>query len=124
MPRPKALGKVCHLPEVNLFGPLVSNPHKREIVNLSIEEYEAIRIIDLMQLSQEEAAELMDLSRQTLQRIYYSAKQKLAESIVFGRILKIEGGNFKLCDVDIDCQNCKHCPCSKKNKDLKLKEQV
>jgi predicted DNA-binding protein (UPF0251 family) len=110
MPRPKVKGKVCTLPEIDLFGPLISNPNKREVLYLNIEEYETIRIIDLAGKSQEECATEMGIARTTLQRIYYSAKQKIADAIVGGKVLKIQGGNYKLCQKDIDCMRCKHCP--------------
>ncbi len=114
MPRPKSKGKVCQLPEVDIFGPLVSNPSKRDIVYLNIEEYESFRIIDFAGESQEKCAELMHLSRTTLQRIYYSAKQKIADAIIHGKLLKIDGGNYRLCNRDIACDRCQHCPNFKK----------
>ncbi|MFA6800643.1 MAG: DUF134 domain-containing protein [Acholeplasmataceae bacterium] len=117
MPRPKVKGKVCQLPKINLFGPLISDPNKRDIIYLSIEEYETIRIIDFLQKSQEACAVDMDLSRASLQRIYYSAKQKIAESLVLGKLLKIEGGNYRLCNLDDDCFSCTHCLFNKHFKD-------
>lgn len=110
MPRPKVKGKVCNLPQIDLFGPLVSNPNKREVIYLNIEEYESIRIIDFVGKSQEECASEMAIARTTLQRIYYSAKQKIADALIHGKILKIQGGNFRLCNKDIECFKCKHCP--------------
>ena len=116
MPRPRTKGKVCKLPEVDLFGPLVSNPNKREILILTIEEYESIRIIDLLGKSQESCAEDMGIARTTLQRIYYSAKQKIADAITSGKLLKIHGGNYQLCNKDNTCCGCKHCPKHKQNR--------
>ncbi|MBN2299721.1 MAG: DUF134 domain-containing protein [Acholeplasmataceae bacterium] len=111
MPRPTIRRKVCCLPEVNLFGPLISNPSKREIIYMTVEEYESIRIIDFIGKNQEICADEMHVSRATAQRIYYAAKQKIAEALVNGKILKIEGGNYRLCNVDDEeFGKCPHCP--------------
>lgn len=105
MPRPKKWRKVCCLPESNLFGPITPHANKREIVVMSVEEYEVIRLVDLESLSQEDAAEKMQVARSTAQRIYICAKQKIADALVHGKILKIEGGDYKLCtDFDSDAK--------------------
>jgi len=65
---------------------------------MSIEEYETIRLIDLQGFMQEEAAEQMNIARTTVQRIYNDARKKLSESLVNGKILRIEGGDYRLCD--------------------------
>ena len=61
-------------------------------VNMEIDEYESIRLIDLEGFSQEECAIQMNISRATVQRIYIEARTKLAESLVYGKVLKIRGG--------------------------------
>ncbi len=110
MPRPIKSRKVCFLPENNLFGPLISNPQKRETLYMTVEEYESIRIIDFVGKNQEICAEEMRISRATAQRIYYTAKRKVADALVHGKILKIEGGNYKLCESATDKFKCDHCP--------------
>ncbi len=109
MPRPKVKGKVCQLPENVIFGPFNHTDEQTTILYLSIEEYESIRIIDLLGESQEKCAQAMNLSRTTLQRIYYSAKQKIADAIINGKILKIEGGNYQLCRKSFECYKLLHC---------------
>ena len=64
---------------------------------LLVDEYEAIRLIDLEGLSQEECAQQMEVARSTVSAIYDSARKKIAQSIVGGRRLTIEGGNYRLC---------------------------
>ena len=64
---------------------------------MSIEEYETIRLIDLQGFMQEEAAEQMNIARTTVQRIYNDAREKLAQSLVNGKVLRIEGGDYLLC---------------------------
>lgn len=98
MPRPRKWRKVCCLPENNRFGPLNPLINQETYINMTIDEYETIRLIDLEGFIQEECAEQMKIARTTVQRIYYDARKKLAESLVNGKVLLIEGGDYKLCD--------------------------
>lgn len=98
MARPVKLRKVCCLPEDSKFGPLGSSSDSSDYINMEIDEYEVIRLIDLEGFSQEECAEQMHVSRPTVQRIYMEARKKLAESLVNGKVLFIEGGEYLLCD--------------------------
>ncbi len=97
MPRPRKWRRVCCLPELSLYGPL-NAPPGRDVVVLSVDEYEAIRLIDLEGFTQEECADQMDIARTTVQRIYSDARHKLAQSLVRGNVLRIEGGEYRLCD--------------------------
>lgn len=65
---------------------------------MSIDEYETIRLIDLEEFMQEECADQMKIARTTVQRIYNDARKKLAQSLVNGKVLRIEGGDYKLCE--------------------------
>lgn len=98
MPRPQKMRKVCCLPNNNHFGPLGIPVDKVNIVNMTIDEYETIRLIDLDKLTQEECANQMNISRTTVQSIYDVARKKIAESLVNGKILWIEGGEYQICD--------------------------
>lgn len=109
MPRPRKWRRVCCLPESNLFGPLIPRQNDPEIVMMTVEEYETIRLIDLEGLMQEECAERMNVARTTVQRIYNDARKKIAESLVNGKILKIEGGDYKLCDEEEPMYGCGRC---------------
>ncbi|MBN2300705.1 MAG: DUF134 domain-containing protein [Acholeplasmataceae bacterium] len=97
MSRPKRLRRVCFLPEYTTFGSNESNHKSSEIITMSIEELESIRLMDLDDYDQEKAAEALDVSRGTLQRIYYSAKKKVAEMLICGKELVIQEGDFRLC---------------------------
>jgi len=63
---------------------------------LTLEEIEAIRLRDLEHLEQVECAAKMNISRPTFQRVLGSARQKVADSLLAGKALRIEGGNYEL----------------------------
>ena len=98
MPRPRKWRKVCCLPDSNRFGPLDSPVDLANAVNMTVDEYETIRLIDLEGFTQEECANQMNISRTTVQGIYDYARRKLAMSLVNGAVLRIEGGEYQLCD--------------------------
>ena len=97
MPRPRKCRRVCAMPERRQFAP-VEGEIAEEAVVLTVDEYEAVRLIDREKLTQEQAAERMNVSRGTVQQIYDSARGKLAAALVEGRALRIEGGDYRLCD--------------------------
>ncbi|HWQ89537.1 MAG TPA: DUF134 domain-containing protein [Desulfitobacteriaceae bacterium] len=98
MARPRKWRKVCCLPESDRFGPLNAPINQEHFVTMTIDEYETIRLIDLEGFTQEECASQMNIARTTVQGIYNDARKKLAESLVNGKVLRIEGGDYKLCD--------------------------
>lgn len=97
MARPMKWRKVCGLPKNNRFGPLDSPADTENYVKMTVDEYETIRLIDLEGLNQEECATHMNIARSTVQGIYIEARKKLAEFLVNGKVLLIEGGEYRLC---------------------------
>jgi predicted DNA-binding protein (UPF0251 family) len=85
-------------------------------IKMTVDEYEAIRLIDLEGFTQEECARQMNVARTTVQGIYAQARKKLADSLVNGRVLVIEGGEYQLCDGfgkicgEAGCGRSRHCP--------------
>ena len=96
MPRPRKCRRVCRLPVQTDFAPLHGGKGKRTVI-LTVDEYEAIRLIDKEGLSQEECGTYMNIARTTVQQIYTTARRKLADALVDGLPLKIEGGDYCLC---------------------------
>lgn len=96
MPRPRKCRRVFGIPNHNVFGHLNSPANPCDIIYMKIEEYESIRLIDLEGLTQEECAEKMGVARTTVQRIYQEARQKIAQSIINGVVLRIEGGDYQI----------------------------
>jgi len=80
-----------------------------EEVAHTVDELEAIRLADLQGYYQEAAAEKMNISRQTFGRIIAEAHRKVAEFLVEGRALLIEGGNFTMDNLrTFTCASCRH----------------
>lgn len=76
---------------------------------MSVDEYETIRLIDLEGFTQEECSNQMNIARTTVQGIYNDARKKLAESLVKGKVLRIEGGEYTLCDGLEEACGCGGC---------------
>lgn len=98
MPRPRKCRKVCCLPECSRFGPLDLPADADLFVHMTVDEYETIRLIDLEGFTQEGCSKQMNVARTTVQLIYNDARRKLADALVNGKVLRIEGGEYKLCD--------------------------
>lgn len=82
MPRPKKCRRICALPRCSSFGPLEGAADGR--VEMAVEEYEAIRLIDLLGCTQEECAAQMGVARSTVQQVYDTARRRLAQALVEG----------------------------------------
>jgi len=92
MPRPVKCRRVGFIPDVLYFKPAGIPMRDLEEVNLSLDELESIRLADLEGMYQEDAAGHMCVSRQTFANILASARSKLAECLIEGKALRIEGG--------------------------------
>ena len=90
MPRPIKERSVSDKPFCCRFVP--ENNSNHESVTLTMDEFEVIRKCDYERLSQENCALTMNVSRTTVQRIYSSARSKIAEALVCGKVLEIDGG--------------------------------
>lgn len=96
MPRPMRTRKVCCLPDNPKFGPLGRQPFQREFVELQVDEFETLRLLDYEGLTQEEAAKYMNITRTTVTALYDSARKKVVRALVEGISLEIKGGHFEL----------------------------
>lgn len=90
MPRPFCRRFVGFKPGVSLFKPAGVPAANLEIVVLSLDELEALRLADLNGQYQETAADLMKISRATFARIVESARRKVADALVHGKALQIQ----------------------------------
>ena len=108
MPRPFKCRRVCGNPTADYFKPRGIPISELKEINLTIDEFEAIRLADLEGLYQETAAKKMNISRQTFGNIIDTAHKKIADSIVNAKALKIEGGVVKMVERQFVCYDCKH----------------
>lgn len=106
MARPPKLRRVEFEPEFTYFKPAGIPKRELEEVVLHVEEVEAIRLKDLEDLEQEECAERMHISRPTFQRVLISARKKVAEVLIEGKALRVEGGNYRLAKRHFRCVTC------------------
>ena len=121
MPRRKKCRKVCQMPPVQEFRPVGAAPGG--LVVLSVDEYEAIRLIDGQGFSQEECSSYMQVARTTVQLIYNSARKKLADALVEGLTIRIEGGDYRLCDGSEEYCGCGGCWKHRRYQTLKNEEE-
>lgn len=108
MPRPRKCRKVCHMPKVCNFVPVGQDENQAAVV-LTVDEFEAIRLIDEQGFSQEECSSYMQVARTTAQAIYNTARAKIATALVEGMPLRIEGGDYRLCEGKEDVCHCGGC---------------
>lgn len=108
MPRPKCCRRVSGEPACKIFKPAGIPASSIEEIVLSIDEFEAIRLADFQKLYHEEAAERMNVSRPTFGRILENARRKVAQVLVEGLALRIEGGEIERSDMrSFECLECK-----------------
>ncbi len=119
MPRPLKRRRICALPQNRSFAPTETTGENIKVITMTLDEYEAIRLIDLEGMSQEACAESMGVARTTAQAIYNSARVKLAECMINGHELRIEGGEYILCQGEKLGCGCNHC--NKRRAKLEIK---
>ena len=106
MPRPIKVRRISCNPEANYFKPRGIPVAELEEVVLSEDELEAIRLADLEGFYQEKAANEMNISRQTFGNIIRAAHKKIADVLMYGKALKIEGGVVALKERRFVCHAC------------------
>ena len=106
MPRPKRKRNVNHPPRMEGFKPFGIPISDLEPVILFFEEYEAIRLLDYMGMTQLQAAQEMAVSRPTLTRIYEKARRTIAEAFVDGKAIFIGGGDYHTDEFWYRCDTC------------------
>ncbi|MCD8231528.1 MAG: DUF134 domain-containing protein [Clostridiales bacterium] len=97
MARPTKCRMICRFPQTLEFIP-TKDAEEKDPVIITVDEFETIRLIDKEGFSQEQCCRRMQVARTTVQKIYDSARKKLSVALVDGRPLKIEGGEYRLCN--------------------------
>jgi predicted DNA-binding protein (UPF0251 family) len=97
--------RVGFLPQVTYFKPAGVPLANIQEVRLSIEEAEAIRLKDIEGLEQDACAQKMNVSRSTFARVLLLARKKMADALLNGKAIRIEGGNYELTKLSFRCGN-------------------
>lgn len=115
-PRPVRIRKISNPPIISGLKPYggKSSAGANEVIFLYLEEFEAIRLCDHEQMNHEQASALMAVSRPTLTRIYARARKKIADALVTGKQIIIEGGKIYF---DSEWYACGSCGCYFNNPD-------
>lgn len=121
MPRRKCCRRVEALPGCPIYKPAGVPVSLLREVSLTIDEFESLRLADYEGLYQAQAAERMSVSRATFGRIVEAARRKVAEALVEGCALRIEGGEVEMVKRPAcKCAKCGHpekgpqaCTCAK-----------
>lgn len=96
MVRPRRIRRIFFQPNVTYFKPIgIPLAELKEVV-LSFDELESIRLVDLESIEQLKAGEKMKISQSTLSRLLKQGRKKLANAIIHGQAIKIQGGNFEM----------------------------
>lgn len=106
MARPPIERTVGGLPPVTLFKPAGVPARELEQLSLTVDELEAIRLVDLEGLSHEQAAPVMGVSRQTIGRVLERGRRKVAEALVAGKAILIGGGQYRVEPRRLICSAC------------------
>lgn len=108
MTRPFKCRNIRSNPKAYYFKPRAVPVCELEETVLQLDEFEAMRLADLEGMEQETAAGKMSVSRQTFGNILASARRKVADAIVNGKALNIQGGIVKMQGRHFICYDCKN----------------
>ena len=94
--RPRIPRRVWSEPDVTYFKPAGVRMMGLGLIVITVDEFEAVRLKDYEGMEQKEAAGKMGISQPTFQRLYESARKKIADALVNGKAIRIEGGNYTM----------------------------
>lgn len=112
MARPRKHKLICEIPQDRIFN---GGKKSKDKIEIAVDEYEVIRLIDYKGLTQQECAKQMQVARSTVTSVYENARYKLSSSIINDKALEITGGDFELCKSHNFCcgqcgkSKCRHC---------------
>ncbi len=108
MPRRKRHRYVHQEPPISVYKPAGIPIKELDEILITLDEYEAMRLADFEGMNQREACEIMQISQSTFNRVLAAARKKIAQGIVEGHVLRIEGGRYILSDGSggLQCTEC------------------
>lgn len=109
MPRPVKKRVIHHRPACYTFGPMCKSEDELEKITLYADHIEALRLADLEGMSHDDAAGIMNVSRQTFGRIIEEARAIVTEAIVSSKAIEMAcGENIKFAPKNVACGDCSH----------------
>lgn len=120
MARPVRCRRICFEPRYDSFAPC--GVQSTDQVLLTVDEFEAVRLIDHEKKTHEQCGRQMGISRTTVTEMYERARRKIADCIVNGKTLCISGGNYAFCDGS--AWKCCGKKCNKAENARKRKEET
>jgi uncharacterized protein len=106
MARPRKCRWVEFEPGITFFKTQGIPMRGLEQVIISVDELEALRLSDFLGLNQEDVAQEMNVSRPTVTRMLARAHRAIAEALVYGKAIKISGGDYQVAQRRFICQEC------------------
>ena len=114
MPRPCKCRRICSVPRITSFD-AAGEPHS-EPVTIGLDELEVLRLLDRENLSQQQCAARMQVSRPTVARMYENVRKKLAEALTEGKSIHLAGGDIQVCtEPRPECRGVRNCCHRKKH---------
>nr|A9A6A5.1 RecName: Full=UPF0251 protein MmarC6_0272 [Methanococcus maripaludis C6] len=109
--RPKIPRLISEEPQFKLFKPAGTPGIELESEVLTFEELESLRLVDYLNQPHEEAADAMGISRRVFWNILKSARKKVADALINGKMIDIGGGYYKIreCNYEDECQRGRNC---------------
>lgn len=111
MGRPRKCRWVEMVPEVTFFKPRGIPLRLLEMTVITVDELEAMRLADHLEMTQNQVAQKMQVSRPTVTRMLARARKAVADALVNGKAILIEGGDYRLGQQDFLCDACGQ-PCT------------
>lgn len=96
MVRPRKMRIVSYEPNVGYFKPRGIPLSQLEEIILTVDELEALRLSNMKNLGQAEAAEKMQVHQSTFHRMLAKAREKVTDALVNGKAIRIEGGQYRM----------------------------
>lgn len=106
MSRPRRLRKIGDEPKIRCFKPESVDNESLEPIEITIDEFESIRLRDFLNIKQKKSADLMGISQPTFHRTITSARKKIADALINGNTIIITGDDFIITKNKYKCNIC------------------
>jgi len=106
MPRPRRFRRILKDPQIRCFKPETEEMATLVPIEINIDEFEAVRLRDYLDIQQKRSAELMGISQPTFHRILVSARKKISKALIEGKRIEIVGEDYSTNKTGYQCKSC------------------